>query len=641
MPATLRQSPQGAIPAVNAMNHIDWKTSTALHTTHARVEGQPIKVLFDEGSQVNIISIDAVRRLKLQPSPLSQSQLVRFPNNEMSKLTEYIPYLITVFPAIRLNNKLVRLFFNTSLLVMNTRIDMILGVPFMRYWNITSHHCNGSMIVTGPSGHHAIIPLHTTRFMEPCRTPYCPVSHLKDPESDVPDLMPFVPPPPDLASSPLPLSLPSQNASFSGMIQFSDDSPIELISAHDYVRHARTPDAALYICVFVKPPDEITSSFSSESQSFATKVREFALQNYPSLFPDDLPPELPPPDRIHHPIDLEPSHKVPPRKLYRQSETELRETKRQINEYLNAGHIRPSASCFGAPVLLVNKKDGSMRMCIDYRGLNDITIKNTFPLPRIDDLHDRLGRARFFTKLDLYSGYHQIPIRPGDEHKTAFTSRYGTYEFLVMPFGLTNAPATFQTAMNILFRHWLDDFVTVYLDDILVYSESEDEHLTHVGAVLDRLRDHKWYCKLKKCDFAATSVEYLGHIVSNGRIAIDPDKMKAVIDWKIPFRNVTEVQSFLGLIGYYRKFIPHFSHIARPLHDLTRKDAEFKWTDSHTSAVEKLKKAILLLIVLLSSILSLLLSLLLMLVIMLLVLLSHKSILRVNVLLHLFRVFSV
>ena len=269
-------------------------------------------------------------------------------------------------------------------------------------------------------------------------------------------------------------------------------------------------------------------------------------------------------------------HKIPPRKLYRQSADELAEIKRQIHEYLQAGHIRPSNSSFGAPVLLVKKKDGSMRMCIDYRGLNDITIKNNFRLPRIDDLHDRLGNARFFTKLDLYSGYHQIPIRPGDEHKTAFTSRYGTYEFIVMPFGLTNVPATFQTAMTTLFTEWLDDFVIVYLDDILIYSRSQSDHIQHVRQVMQKLLDHQWICKLKKCDFATKSVEYLGHIVSDGRIAIDPDKMKAVANWPIPFKNLHEVQSFLGLVGYYRKFIPRFSHTARYLYDLTRKNVEFK-----------------------------------------------------------------
>ena len=177
------------------------------------------------------------------------------------------------------------------------------------------------------------------------------------------------------------------------------------------------------------------------------------LEQFPILFPDTLSHEMPPQDRLQHPIDLVPAYRIPQRKLYRQSENELHETKRQINEYLEAGHIRPSSSSFGAPVLLVKKKDGSMRICIDYYSFNDITVKNTFPLPCIDDLHDRLGKARYFSKLDLYSSYHQIPIRQGDEHKTAFTSRYGTYEFLVMPFGLTNAPATFQTAITDLFHN--------------------------------------------------------------------------------------------------------------------------------------------------------------------------------------------
>ena len=241
------------------------------------------------------------------------------------------------------------------------------------------------------------------------------------------------------------------------------------------------------IFVFFEPLLLLPDSLSSHSESFQ---RHFTTL-FPSVFPDELPAEPPPPGRLQHAIDLVPNYTIPPRRLYRQTPTELAETKRQIEEYLQAGHIRPSSSPFGAPVLLVKKKDGSMRMCVDYRGLNDITEKNNFPLPRIDDLHDQLATASFFTKLDLYSGYHQIPIRPGDEPKTAFTSRYGTYEFLVMPFGLTNAPATFQTAMNALFYDWLDVFVIVYLDDILVYSPDIDTHRQHLTQVLQRLQDNQ------------------------------------------------------------------------------------------------------------------------------------------------------
>ena len=377
------------------------------------------------------------------------------------------------------------------------------------------------------------------------------------------------------------------------MIQFSDQSPIQLVSAIEFARHTRKHDAQVYICLF-RSLENMTVTFANaqSDETFATSTKHKMLDLFPALFPDTLPHEMPPQDRLQHPIDLVSAYRIPQRKLYRQSENELRETKRQINEYLEAGHIRPSSSSFGAPVLPVKKKDGSMRMCIDYRGLNDITMKNTFPLPRIDDLHDRLGKAHYFSKLDLYSGYHQIPIRQGDEHKTAFTSRYGTYEFLVMPFGLTNAPATFQTAITDLFRDWLDDFVIVYLDDILIYSPSQEQHLHHLQLVLRRLQQHQWYCKLKKCAFATTSVEYLGYIVANGQIAIDPAKMKAVTEWPVPFRNVTEVQSFLGLVGYYRKFIPHFSHLARYLNALTHKNVEFKWTEEHTNAVKALKNAI-------------------------------------------------
>ena len=234
-----------------------------------------------------------------------------------------------------------------------------------------------------------------------------------------------------------------------------------------------------------------------------------------------------------------------------------------------------------------------MRMCIDYRGLNDITIKEQLSIAAVSTIFMiDLATHASSPNLTFTQDITRIPIRPGDEHKTAFTSRYGIYEFMVMPFGLTNVPATFQTAMTTLFTEWLDDFVIVYLDDILIYSQSQSDHIQHVRQVMQKLLDHQWICKLKKCEFATKSVEYLGHIVSDGPIAIDPDKMKAVTDWPVPFKNLHEVQSFLGLVGYYRKFIPRFSHIARHLYDLTRKNVEFKWTDKHSEAVDQLKKAV-------------------------------------------------
>ena len=356
------------------------------------------------------------------------------------------------------------------------------------------------------------------------------------------------------------------------------------------MRHARQPDTQLFFAMCTHTPN--TTNEHSIDTDEAQQCKQYALHHYPQLFPESLPQHPPPTDRIQHAIDLIPNYTIPKRKLYRQTHDELTETKRQIDEYLKAEQITPSTSPFGSPILLVKKKDGTMRMCIDYRGLNDITIKNTFPIPRVDDLHDQLAHAKYFTKLDLFTGYHQIPIKPVDQHKTAFISRYGTYEFKVMPFGLSNAPATFQSAMHSLFHDLLDKFVIVYLDDILIYSPTIQSHQRHLDIVLSRLTNHKWYCKLKKCDFAQTSVEYLGHIISNGTIAIDPNKMKTVTQWATPFKSVKEVQSFLGLIGYYRKFIKDFSAIAQPLHELTKKDIEFKWTDDHTTAINTLKRAI-------------------------------------------------
>src|SRR3954470_6540892 len=214
---------------------------------------------------------------------------------------------------------------------------------------------------------------------------------------------------------------------------------------------------------------------------------------------------------------------LPPfRPIYRMSYEELNELKKQLTELTEKGFIRPSVSPFGAPVLFVHKKEGTLRLCVDYRALNKISIKNRYPLPRIEELMDRLTGAKFFSKIDLYSGYHQIRIKESDISKTAFRTCYGHYEFLVMPFGLTNAPATFMTLMNDIFRDYLDKFVIVYLDDILIYSRTEEEHLRHLQTVLHTLRKHKLYVKAKKCELFKTKVEYTGHYILAEGITVDP-----------------------------------------------------------------------------------------------------------------------
>jgi len=229
--------------------------------------------------------------------------------------------------------------------------------------------------------------------------------------------------------------------------------------------------------------------------------------------------------------------------------------------------------------LFVRKKDGSLRLCIDYQELNRVTVKNKYPLPKIDDLFDQLAGAAVFSKVDLKSGYHQLRIKKEDVPKTAFRTRYGHYEFLVLPFGLTNAPAYFMDLMNRVFHPYLDKFVVVFIDDILVYSKSKEEHAEHLRIVLSTLTRHKLYAKFKKCDFWMEKVHFLGHVVTKEGISVDPAKIAAVVDWPRS-TNVTEVGSFLVMAGYYRRFVKDFAKIASPLTQLLRKDRQFDWSPS-------------------------------------------------------------
>src|SRR5262249_38028824 len=276
---------------------------------------------------------------------------------------------------------------------------------------------------------------------------------------------------------------------------------------------------------------------------------------------------------------------------YRMAPIELKELKVQLQDLLDKGFIRPSSSPWGAPVLFVKKKDGSLRLCIDYRQLNRVTVKNKYPLPRIDDLFDQLQGASHFSKIDLRSGYHQLKIRQEDIPKTAFRTRYGHYEFLVLPFGLTNAPAAFMDLMNRVFRPYLDKFVVVFIDDILVYSKRKEEHEKHLAVVLHVLRENQLYAKLSKCEFWFDKVCFLDHVISKEGIQVDPQKVEAMSNWPRA-TNITEIRSFLGMAGYYRRFVQNFSKISAPLTKLNRKQVKFEWDDSCEQSFRKLKECL-------------------------------------------------
>ncbi|GKE29939.1 putative nucleotidyltransferase, ribonuclease H, partial [Tanacetum coccineum] len=271
------------------------------------------------------------------------------------------------------------------------------------------------------------------------------------------------------------------------------------------------------------------------------------VREYVDVFPEDLP-GLPPLRQVEFRIDLVAGATPVARSPYRLAPSEMQELSSQLQELQDKGFIRPSHSPWGAPVLFVKKKDGSFRMCIDYRELNKLTVKNRYPLPRIDDLFDQLQGARYFSKIDLRSGYHQLRVHEEDISKTAFRTRYGHFEFTVMPFGLTNAPAVFMDLMNRVCKLYLDKFVIVFIDDILIYSRSKEEHEDHLRLVLELLRQEKLFAKFSKCEFWLQEVHFLGHVINQDGIHVDPSKIEAVKNWEAP-TSPTEVRSFLGLAG--------------------------------------------------------------------------------------------
>ena len=359
---------------------------------------------------------------------------------------------------------------------------------------------------------------------------------------------------------------------------------IEYISNMQMRRIARKKNQQIFLCLLRN------SDIENQLKQIDSRVQPL-LESYLDVFPEELPEGLPPVRAVDHKIELLPNSQPYSRGIYALSQFQLKTLWNELNKLLRLGLIQPSLSPYGAPVLFVAKKDGTLRLCVDYRALNKMTIKNRYPLPRIDEMLDRLYQAQFFSKIDLRSGYHQIRIAPEDVPKTAFRTRYGHYEFLVVPFGLTNAPATFQTLMNNIFREQLDVCVLVYIDDILIYSQNLPIHLEHIQNVLQKLREHKLYAKLSKCEFLKETTEYLGFLISQKGIQVDPKKIEAISEWKAP-TTVTEVRSFLGLANYYRRFVENFSQIASPITQLLKKGANVakEWGETHQKALEVLKE---------------------------------------------------
>jgi hypothetical protein len=313
------------------------------------------------------------------------------------------------------------------------------------------------------------------------------------------------------------------------------------------------------------------------------------LDEFSDVFqpPDSLPPSR----ACNHAIPLIPGAQPFYIRPYRYPPALKDEIERQVKEMLSQGLIQPSTSLFSSPVLLVKKKDDSYRFCVDFRKLNSLTVKSKYLVPVIDQLLDELHQASWFSKLDLRASFHQILLQQGDEHKTTFQTHSGHYEFRAMAFGLTGAPGTFQGAMNATLAPGLRKFVIMFFDDILVYSTSLEEHLDHLRQVLQWLRQDQWKLKMSKCSFAQRSISYLGHVLSVDGVATDPSKVQAILDCPVP-TTVRQLRGFLGLAGYYRKFVKNFGILAHPLTQLLKKDAPFLWTPAQQLAFEALQLAL-------------------------------------------------
>ena len=456
--------------------------------------------------------------------------------------------------------------------------DVLLGDVWLRQHGVRLLYDKLMMEVITPKRRFTVKSIHAPKTVSYTRKP-----------------APIVPPVSSVVTSHVPVlsTVPECDVMTPDAPSTSEPSDIRTLNYHQFKRSYKKGHQLVLCVVYCDGPVSVQSSPVVDHPDLSEthkKGLQSILDEFSDVFGDVLVSTGPVQPDMPEVVPIIPGSKIPNRPLYRYSPLEQAEIERQVQIMLQQKLIEPSTSPYGAPVLLVKKPDGSWRFCVDFRALNAVTVKNGHPLPRIDDLLDKLQGARYFTSMDLLQGFWQLPLLDSDKPKTAFKTAFGHYQFRVVPMGLSNSPSVFQRVMNKVFAKQLNKYCLVYMDDILVFSKTPEEHLAHLRDVLSTIRECGLSVKTKKCHFFQQQLKFLGHIVSKDGISPDPDKVKVVTDWP-ELERQSDVRAFLGLTTYFKRFIRNYAKIAAPLFDLTRADYKkvFKWEAAEKEAFKTLK----------------------------------------------------
>lgn len=534
----------------------------------AQTDNTTLITLIDTGaSGFAFISERICNQLKLIPSILkSPLALVGFEGKSGAQITKTLTFSLAVG---RHREKI------TAFVTPNMKYDLVLGLPWLEEHNPYVNWTENTITFGETCMQKACCQFETT-------IPYVnAITDLSSAESYAQKGTPIQPP-----------EISKEN--YSSPIQVSAIDFFDLSQKPEnsyFALSIRDLDLLLDPCMQREPTVQINNASicipknADPEQYLPAQYHDF-LDVFDRKQANTLPPHRP----WDHSIDLQPGKQPPAAHPYSMNQNELKALREYLDQELSKGFIRISKSPAAAPVLFVKKPNGDLRFCIDYRGLNAISVKNRCSLPLISETLCQLSHAKYYTKLDIISAFNKLRIKKGDEWKAAFTCRYGLFEPLVLPFGLCNGPASFQTYINHALRGLLDDFCTAFMDDILIYSATLADHRKHVREVLQRLREHGLQVDVSKCAFETTSVTYLGLIVSTEGISMDPKKVACVQEWPKP-RSVRDIQGFLGFANFYRRFIPEFSRLATPLTRLTKKDVKFIWNQDCEESFRKIKSA--------------------------------------------------